>query len=639
MQKNIIIGTAGHIDHGKSTLIKALTGDETDRLNEEKERGISIELGFSHLEDEKTRANNLNLGIVDVPGHEKFVNKMLAAAGGIDLALIVIAADEGVMPQTEEHLAILNILQAKEAVIAVNKIDLVEEEWLELIEEDIKEKFVGTFAEKAEMVRVSAAKNQGIKKLKDLLITKALKIEKNDQGELPYYPVDRVFSLSGQGTIVTGTLLRGELEAGSEMMLYPAQKEIRIRSLENHQRELDFINSGSRVGVNISGIEKSEVETGDIIAEKDSLLVSRFFEAELKLLPGLNFTVKNGDRVHFHTAAAERTATLYIYGRDQIFPGESAFIKLKLDEELALFYQEKFVLRRFSPLQTLGGGQILELDPPPRRKYEAAEIITQLQRLKNADLKKAVEEFIRQNSLSTVDLNYLKMKTAVNEEKLKEIIKRLLAEDKVIELAQNKGYLHQKEMEKLKAEILKKLNQYQREHKLRSGIKKEELRSSLDFELTKKEMAAVVEILTAEKLLKEEANLISTADFEIELNAEEEELKEEILAAFRNDLFTPPTREEIIEKYEAAEMLEYLESKDYLLRLTGDLTFAGTIFAEIKSRLQDYFKKNESLELADFRDLLESTRKYALPLLEKSDKLKITKRDGDLRYPGENLAE
>jgi len=640
MGKNIIIGTAGHIDHGKSSLIKALTGDETDRLEEEQQRGISIEPGFSHLQNEKTEAENLKLGIVDVPGHEKFVNKMLAAAGGVDLALIVVAADEGVMPQTKEHLAILDLLAVEKAIIAITKIDLVDAEWADLIEEDLKDHLKNTFAEKAEIIRVSSETEKGIDKLKDLIVNTALKMEKKKKSEVPYYPIDRVFSLKGFGTVVTGTLFSGELKQGEELSLYPSEKSIKIRSLESHGEELKKVGAGSRVGVNLSGIEKSEISRGDIIAAKDSLLKSKFFEAELNILKTLNFTVKNGDPIHFHTAALDTTGRIYLYNRKEAFPGEKVYVKLVLEEKAALFFKQKYIIRRFSPLQTIGGGEILELDPPPRRKIDDSKIVSDLDSLKNASTYQAVEKFIEKKENSPAKIKFLKKKSALKTENLKKILNKLTAEKRIVGLTADKSFIHQKSFEKIEANILKILNNYHQKFNLRQGIKKEELRSKIDFKLTKKELDSLLGILYNKQVLKENNNLIAKNDFEIYLSPEMAETKNEILAKYKNELFSPPTKKEIIENYqEGEEIFDYLENQGLLIRVSADLYFHQSVFVECKKLLIDYFAKNESLKLAEFRDLIDSSRRYALPLLKKIEELKIIKREGDLRYPAENLKD
>ncbi|MGM0548451.1 MAG: selenocysteine-specific translation elongation factor [Bacillota bacterium] len=638
MTKNIIIGTAGHVDHGKSTLIKALTGDETDRLAAEKERGISIEPGFSHLENDKTNSENLRLGIVDVPGHEKFVNKMLAAAGGVDLALIVIAADEGVMPQTLEHLAILDLLEVEKAIIVLTKIELVDKEWTDLIELDLKDQFKGSFAAKADIVRVDSETGKGIAALKDLIIETALKMKKRQKSEIPYYPIDRVFTLKGFGTVVTGTLFSGEIKAGEELALYPMEKTIKIRSLENHGQEVEKVEAGSRVGINIGGLEKSEIEKGNIITTPDSLLKSKFFEAELQILENLNFTIKNGDSIHFHTAALDTTGKIYLYNKKEAFPGEKVYVKLVLAEKAALFFKQKYIIRRFSPMQTIGGGEILELDPPPRRKVSEHKIMTDLDNLKKADLKEAVEIFIRKKENSAAEIKFLKKKSALKNEKLKSILDDLVKEAKIIELRTDKSYIHYQDFEKIKEDILKIINAYHKKFELRSGLKKEELRSKIDFSLNKKEMDTMLEILVKEKVLKENNNLIAEFDFKISLTKDLLAIKNKILKLYQKNLFNPPAKEEIVEQYEnGASIFNYLVDNNYLVQINSELYFDQEVYSQLKIILNNYFQKNESLSLAEFRDLIGSSRRYALPLLKKLEELKLLKRKEDLRYPTNKL--
>lgn len=638
MRKNLIIGTAGHIDHGKSTLIKALTGDETDRLDQEKARGISIENGFSHLENEKTRAENLKLGIVDVPGHEKFVNKMLSAAAGVDLALIVVAADEGVMPQTKEHLAILDLLGVKKAIIVLTKIDLVDREWLQLIELDLRDHLKNSFAETAEVVRVSSTKEEGINELKKLIIKTALKMDQQQRSEITYFPIDRVFSLKGLGTVVTGTLFSGQLKSGDELSLYPAEKRLKIKSLESHGREEQQANAGSRVGINISGIDKSEIKRGDIIAEPNSILKSKFFEGELRLLDNLNFTVKNGDQIYFHTAALETSGRIYLYNKKEAFPGEKVYIKLILEQAAALTFKQKFVLRRISPLITIGGGEILELDPPPRRKIDDSRIVNRLKELKNASMKRVVELFIENNQNEPVKIESLKKKSTLKYKSLKEILNELTAEEKILELITEKSYIHQSKLKQVENKILKIVSDYHQKYSLKPGIKKEELRSRLDFKLKRKELDFLLQSLYNKELLKEKNNLIAHSSFRIKLSPEMKEIKDKVIKKYKQHLFSPPTRTEIINNYQLEEELfNYLENEGFLIRLSSELYFHINVLAKLKKMLKDYFRENDCIDLAEFRDLIGSSRRYALPLLEKMDQIKVTKRVEDHRYSGENL--
>lgn len=638
MGKNIIIGTAGHIDHGKTTLIKALTGDDTDRLLEEKERGISIELGFSHLQNRKTAELNLNLGIVDVPGHQKFVNKMLAAAGGIDLALIVVAADEGVMPQTKEHLSILELMGAEKALIVVSKKDLVDKEWLELVKLDILDQFVDTFAENAEIIAVSAVEGEGIAELKTKIIKLAFKTKKSSNAEIPYYPIDRVFSLKGQGTVVTGTLFKGELSAGQELELYPSAKRLKIKSMESHQKQLKKVSSGSRVGINLSYPDKNEIKKGDVISAADSLISTKFLETKLKVLNSINFKIKNGDRIHFHTGTTEVMGTINLYGQQEAFPGDEVFIKIKLEHKISPYYRQKFVIRRFSPLETIGGGEILEIDPPPRRKTDSGELIAYLNSLEQSDLKTALELFIKNETGSAAEISNLKKKTALKTEKILKLLSELNEEKTIIELKTNSSYIHSDNLKKVEKNIDKIVNNYHQQHRLEPGITREEIRSRLNFNLTKKELDKVLQLLAGEEILLEKDSLIAAPDFKIQLTEKEKKQKQSILNKINNNYFAPPSRTELLAEDEELEaVINYLEQNSEIIRLDQELYFDKDIFSKLKKILREYFKENESIELAEFRDLINSSRRYALVLLEKCDQLQLTLRNGDLRYPGKKL--
>jgi len=636
MSKNVIIGTAGHIDHGKTTLIKALTGKDTDRLLVEKQRGISIESAFTHLENKETQVRNLNLGIIDVPGHQKFVNKMLAAAGGIDLALIVVAADEGVMPQTKEHLSILELMGTKSALIVINKIDLVDKEWLALIKLDILDQFSGTFADNAEILEVSAVKDQGIKKLKNKIIELAAKIKINSTVQIPYYPIDRVFSLKGQGTIVTGTLFTGEFYSGQELYLYPKAKKIKIKGMENHRKKIKRANSGSRVGINLSYPDKNEIRRGDVISTAESLLSTKYVEAKLKILDSINFRVTNGDRVHFYAGANEVMGTINIYGRKEAFPGEEIFIKIKLEQKISPYYRQKFVLRRFSPLQTIGGGEILEIDPPPRRKKDSKEVINHLNLLNEITIKDTLELFIKNQTITY--LNFLKKKTSLKTENILSLLSELKAADKIVELKTDYSFIHHDNFNDLADKISKVINDYHQQHRLKLGIPREEIRSRLTLSLSKKELDKILNILFDKNLLIEKKHLVALRNFNIKLTDREKKQKEYVINKIRENYFAPPGRKELLaENQELESIIDYLEQTSELIRLDQDLYFDKNIFLRIRIILQDYFKTNKTIELSEFRDLLDSSRKYALVLLEKCDQLQLTVRRGDIRYPGNKL--
>jgi len=368
--KNIIIGTAGHIDHGKTTLIAALTGTNTDRLKEEQERGISIDLGFTGFQ----LTDSIKAGIVDVPGHEKFVKNMLAGAGGVDLALLVIAADEGIMAQTREHLAILDLLQVKYGVVAISKIDLVEEEWLELVIEDCREQLQESFLADSPIVPVSGVTEEGLEELQQALREEAAKVPGKDSKANAYLPIDRVFTMSGFGTVITGTLVRGSLEKGRTMLIYPDSREARIRSIQVHNQQREKAYPGERVGVNLAGIEQQEIERGDVLAEPGSLIATSRLDGRLKLLPSSPMVMEHGTRIRFHIGAREVLGRVYLIDKEEILPGEEGLVQFRLEEKVVSRYLENFVVRRYSPMITIGGGRVIENSPPRRRKLDTQAV-------------------------------------------------------------------------------------------------------------------------------------------------------------------------------------------------------------------------------------------------------------------------
>src|SRR6056297_1099275 len=428
-EKNIIIGTAGHIDHGKTTLIKALTGADTDRLKQEKERGISIELGFTSFE----LSNQNQVGIIDVPGHEKFIKNMLAGAAGVDLALLVVAADEGMMPQSKEHLAILDLLDVKHGVVALTKIDKVDEEWKKLVIEDTREKLAGSFLEGAAIIPVSAVEKKGIADLKTEINTIVDKISSKETESNTYFPIDRVFTLKGFGTIVTGTLFRGVIEVEDELELYPESKKLRVRSLQVHNDQVQKVYPGQRVGINLSGIDKDELQRGDVLAKVDSLFKTKYFEANLKMLEDLSFVLKNGDQIRFHIGSKEIIGRVYLYDKKELFPGEEAYVQFSLEEEIAAYLGEKFVIRRYSPMNLIGGGKVIIVDPPPRKRNEQ-QVTEILKEIEAGDWKKRIEIFINSKKFESASREYLLKKSSLQENELIKILQDLKEDQRIIRL-------------------------------------------------------------------------------------------------------------------------------------------------------------------------------------------------------------
>lgn len=635
-EKNIIIGTAGHIDHGKTTLIKALTGADTDRLKQEKERGISIELGFTSFE----LANDKQAGIIDVPGHEKFIKNMLAGAAGVDLAILVVAADEGMMPQSKEHLAILDLLDVKHGVVALTKIDKVDEEWKKLVIEDTREKLAGSFLEDAAIISVSALDMDGIDALKAEINKIVDTISSKETENNIYFPIDRVFTLKGFGTIVTGTLFRGVIEVEDELELYPQSKKLRVRSLQVHNNKVQKVYPGQRVGINLSGIDKDELQRGDVLAEVDSLFKTKYFEANLKMLKDLNFVLKNGDQIRFHIGAKEIIGRVYLYDKKELFPGEEAYVQFSLEEEIAAYLGEKFVIRRYSPMNLIGGGKIVIVDPPPRKRDEN-QVIELLKKIENGDWKKRIEIFINSKKFESASMEYLLKKSSLQEDELINILEELKKDEKIICLKKgnNSLWIHRDKFKEVENQIIKSIAAYHKNNHLEAGISKEELRSKIKFNFENQEFNKIIKILAANDLIKENENAVALFDFTITFTEEDKELKNKIIDEFISDLYSPPALSELKDKLNISNqeeekfnsIINYLIREQIIIRLNHEILIHNDAVEGSKKLLEDYLNKNQKIELGEFRDLIESSRKYALALLKKFEKDRFIKKNGDQR--------
>ena len=635
MAKNLIIGTAGHIDHGKTTLIGALTGEDTDRLKEEKQRGISIELGFSELMYD----DGVQLGIIDVPGHEKFIKNMLAGAGGVDIALLVVDADEGVMAQTKEHLAILDLLDIKRGIVALTKIDKVEEDWLELVVEDTKDRLAGTFLEGEEIIPVSGVENTGIEKLKEKIHEIAIGIEEKDTDDNVYYPIDRVFTLSGHGTVITGTLVSGKISVEDRLTIYPQKKEVRVRSLQVHNKKVNEVTPGNRVGINVAGVDKEEIDRGDVLATSNSLEPTEFIDGRLNLLENSPMILNHGDRIRFHIGAREVIGRVYMIEKEQLLPGENGLVQFRLEENVVGRFKENFVIRRYSPMVTIGGGTIVDNNPPYRKKLDKkAQKELEIKEKGNKEERVALElELHKENTLNKKELSKKTNISIVNIEKL---LKKLQDKNKIIEFTNGnvKTYLHNKVFNNLVEEIIELLTNYHQKYSLRIGYPKEELRKTISVDLNKKEFDQLVLNLQNQNQIKTKGSKLALKDFEIKYNSKQKKIKDHILKIFK-DNFMPPTADEISEQIsdefgsedQIYEVFQAIINEGLLKKIGHNLYFYRETVKKAENLLVDYLKENNSIELSEFRDLLESSRKYTLPLLEYFDQKDYLKREGDKR--------
>ena len=623
--KNVILGTAGHIDHGKTTLIKALTGRETDNLKEEKQRGISINLGFTYFD----LPSKKRVGIVDVPGHEKFIKNMLAGACGIDIVLLVIAADEGVMPQTIEHLDILNYLDVKKGIIVLTKCDLVDEEFIELVKDDIREKTKGLFIEGAPIVEVDSVSRRGLDKLVQKIDEISEDIEEKKTDAPSRMSIDRVFSLKGFGTIVTGTLIEGKISVDDEMTIYPSEKKVKVRNLQVHGCDVKTAYAGQRTAINLSNIKVSEIQRGDVIAQTGSVEESMMIDVNISLVEHCKKSLKHWDRIRIFHGTKQILCRIVPLNENEIQYGESGYAQLRLEEKIVAKKGDRFIIRSYSPMDTIGGGVIIDTAPKKHKIYDES-VIEALKIKEKGELKDILEEYLKLNLSNYITLKELVSYTGEKEEYVKEGLNALIDENKVF--CVNKYYLHISHYQKLKEKVIDILTKYHKQYRLRNGILKEELRSKVDNSLKVKDMDVILNKMEEEKDIKVQDNLVSNYDFEVKFNQKQLSIKKEIEDKSRkNGLNSLMTKDDICNKnkfYE--EVLEALTGET-IQKLDDAYYIDKKVYENVKKDLLEYLNKNKEITVAQFRDITKSNRKISIVMLEHFDRNRITKRVEDKR--------
>lgn len=630
--KHVIIGTAGHVDHGKSTLIRALTGIDTDRLREEQKRGITIDLGFAWLD----LPDGSKAGIVDVPGHEKFVHNMLSGAGGIDLALLIVAADEGVMPQTEEHLAILSLLNIKDGIIVITKTDMVEEEWLELAEETIIESVEGTFFEGAPIYKCSAYTGEGIDELREEIFKKIATLpEKNDN--IPFRePVDRIFTIGGFGTVVTGTIFEGKVELGDTVQLYPSGKEFRVRSIQVHEQDQPAAYAGQRTAINLAQAAKEDIKRGEMLATPGSMDNSQILDVQLRVLPNSEFNVKDRSRVHFHYGASESIAQVRLFDRKLLKAGESTVARLNFQEDVAVKYGDPYVIRFFSPLVTIGGGHVL--DPCPRTYKVKNEIwLERMEKLREADAKTRLYLAIDSASPYFAGLAQAFRRAGLeveSPETIKELVEQLQSEGQIFMLNQDIA-ISVNFLNKLQGSVERILNKFHQENPLKLGVKRESLRTSLLPEARQEYTDKILNYFIEGAKIKESNGLISLNDFTLSLSPEEEATQAEILALYEKFAYAPLDREEVIAKFPKKQnpeaLISHLIDQGKLIRLDDKINMHPRFVEEARDFVVKHIKEHGSIKLAEVRDKIGSSRRFAIAILDYFDRQKLTRMQGDVR--------
>lgn len=632
--KHVIIGTAGHIDHGKTTLIRALTGKDTDRLKEEKDRGISIELGFTYFDLPSGR----RAGIIDVPGHERFIKNMLAGIGGIDLVLLVVAADEGVMPQTKEHLNILSLLKIKKGIIVLTKTDMVDEEWLEIIVEQVKEDVAGTFLEDATIIPVSSVTREGFDRLAMEIDTLTEIVETKDVDKPLRLPVDRVFSIPGFGTIVTGTLISGTIKEGDKVMIYPQKLESRVRTIQVHDISVGVAEAGQRVAMNLAGIKLEEITRGDVVAAINSMEPTFMFDARLELLKDAERSISNRDRLRIYHGSAEVFGRVVLLDREELVPGESAFVQIRLEEEIACLKDDRFVIRFYSPMITIGGGTILDPNPPKRKRFKE-EIIEELMIKEKGNLEDIIEQLIMRLSEFYPDAaSIAKAAGNIPIENCNSVLEKLEGQNAIKAFKTNEGtfYVHNEFLEDLEQKVKIVLNDFHKKNPLKTGMSKEELRTKV-LHSTKQRISDELFVhLVSNRIIKISEQSVSLWDFKVKFSDEQEKIRKLIMDIYHENKYNPPKFKELVnmlklQEKSVAPVFNALVSSSQLIKVDQETVFSSEAIKDATDLIVNYIKENKSIQLGEFRDLLGTSRKYAMAILDYFDQNKITKRVEDKR--------
>jgi selenocysteine-specific elongation factor len=630
--KQIILGTAGHIDHGKTSLIKAMTGIDTDRLKEEKERGITIELGFASLD----LPSGQHLGIVDVPGHEKFVKNMVAGATGIDIVVMVIAADEGVMPQTREHLEICTLLGVQFGMVALTKIDLVDEEWLELALDDVHEFVQGTFLENAPIAPVSSANGQGMPEFVKTLDELSQQIPDRTSSGLFRLPIDRVFTMKGFGTVITGTLISGRVKVGDTIMIYPSGINSKVRGIQVHNNSVTEAEAGMRTAINFQGLEKTSIQRGEVLAGPQTLKSNYMVDISLHFLSSNAKPIRNRTLVRFHTGTSEVLGNLILLDREELSPGENAVAQLRLNHPVALVKEDRFVIRSYSPIRTIGGGEIINPIPQKHKRMKST-IIEGLQNLNNQSTEEIISFHVNESGYQGISFSDLKLVTNVPEKQLESILQSLLSQKAIIQAdKENRLYIHKNILKKLKADTLNYLDNYHKTHPLKSGMPKEELKTKFPSILASKLFNLTVNQMIKDGNIAQEENTVRLATHTVSLGADQADVRDKILNTYSQTGLQPPYFKELsksldIESKRAKDVLMHLVEEGLIVKAKEELYFHAAAIEALKKRLVEFLDSHGEITTPQFKEMTGASRKYVIPLAEYFDAKNVTLRVGDVR--------
>lgn len=630
--QHFVLGTAGHVDHGKTSLIKALTGTDTDRLKEEKERGITIELGFASL----ALPCGHTLGIVDVPGHEKFIKHMVAGAAGIDLVLMVIAADEGIMPQTKEHLQICSLLGITTGLVALTKIDLVEKDWLELVRSEITDYLQDTFLAEAPIVPVSAVKETGIPELlaeTDKIVSRLQ--EKNDDG-IFRLPVDRIFTMKGFGTVVTGTLISDKIKVGEDVQILPENISTRIRGIQVHNQPTEEAFSGQRTALNLQGIDKATLARGNVLVRPQTLRPTKRLDVFFEYLASNTRKLKNRSLVRLHTGTTEIMTRIVLLNADELSPGEKSFAQLILADEDVVVAGDHFVLRSYSPVTTIGGGRIL--DPlPGKHKRKNKKILDDLQILQSGALPEKISVLLERAGFNGINVRSLAFRLGIHVKKIREALEKLFSDRQAILLSgDDTTALSSHLYAQLEDLLMKSLADYHQNNPLKEGISKEELKAALAGTVSAKLFNMVLASLGKRNLIASDKDNVRLASYLVQLAGEEDALRRSIASTYTQAGLTPPSLADVLNgfkdrKIKAQNIVKLMIKDGELIKINEDLCFTGEALTRLREEYKAQLVRDGQATPATFKDLTGLSRKYIIPLMEYFDTSKLTVRVGDHR--------
>lgn len=626
--KNIIIGTAGHIDHGKTALIRALTGKETDRWEEEKRRGITIDLGFTYFD----LPSGDRAGIIDVPGHEKFVNNMLAGVIGMDLVMLVVAADEGMMPQTREHVDIMSQLGVDKSIVVLNKCDLVDDEWKELVKEEIKEELIGSVFEKANIIEVSAMTGQGIDNLiKEIVYMTKDEVFEKDINTISRLPIDRSFSLSGFGTIVTGTLISGSIKKDDELEVYPTGKKVKIRSIQVHGKDVKECFAGQRSAINISNLKKDEIKRGYVLAPPNSLEDTMMLDVKLNVLNSSNRILSNRCRLHLFTGTSEVLCRAVLLDVQEAAPGDSCYAQLRLEEKIAVRRGDKFIVRFYSPLETVGGGVILDANATKKTPFNKVQL-EEIKRKEEGSHTDIVELLVKKHP-EMITIKEIGKLTGLSIEEVNECINELKEENLILtyEMKNDVYVYHSSEEMRLKRETIEFIKNFHNENLYKFGVGKSLLKTKLYPKIKQNVFDQIIYKFICENKIKKYKEYLSLNDFEINKDKTFKYVEKTLVNTYKKAEFDFVRLSEInfnTDENIVRDVLNVLIDEEKIVKINDEMFTLKSLMDKAEVIVREKLEMDKLITISQLRDALNTSRKSAKPMLEYFDNMKITRKNG-----------